>query len=56
MGISQMYETFRSVVRFKELEFDPVARRLAKIADVADYRAVAKRRSNAQSTDQQYQD
>lgn len=44
MGISQMYETFRSVVRFRELELDPVARRLSKIADVADYRAVAKRR------------
>ena len=39
-----MYETLRSVIRFKPLEFDPVVRRLAKAADVDDLRRIAKRR------------
>jgi L-lactate dehydrogenase (cytochrome) len=39
-----MYETFRSVVRFRELELDPVARTLRKAVTVDDLRRVAKRR------------
>ncbi len=39
-----MIETFRSVVDFKPLETDPVARRLARAANVEDLRAIAKRR------------
>lgn len=39
-----MINTFRSVVQFKELELDPVKRRLAGAADVSDLRAIAKRR------------
>lgn len=39
-----MIETFRSVVQFKELELDPVARRLNAAADIGDIRAIAKRR------------
>ncbi len=39
-----MIETFRSVVRFKPIELDPVARRLAGAASVEDLRRVAKRR------------
>ena len=41
MGV---YRTLRSVVRFKPLEFDPVARRLARAADVDDLRRLAERR------------
>jgi L-lactate dehydrogenase (cytochrome) len=41
MGV---YRTLRSVVRFKPIELDPVARRLAKAADVGDLRRIAKRR------------
>src|SRR5918995_5199552 len=37
-------ETLRSVLRFRRLELDPVARRLARAASVADLRAVARRR------------
>ena len=37
-------ETFRSVVQFKPIELDPVERRLAKAASVADLRKQAKRR------------
>jgi L-lactate dehydrogenase (cytochrome) len=39
-----MIETFRSVVRFKPIELDPVQRRLATAASVEDLRRVAKRR------------
>ncbi|HWF20517.1 MAG TPA: alpha-hydroxy acid oxidase [Acidimicrobiales bacterium] len=38
------YETLRSVVRLKKFETDPVERRLAKAASVADLRRIAKRR------------
>jgi L-lactate dehydrogenase (cytochrome) len=37
-------ETLRSVLRFRRLELDPVARRLARTASVADLRAIAQRR------------
>jgi L-lactate dehydrogenase (cytochrome) len=39
-----MIETLRSVLRFRRLELDPVARRLARAASVADLRAMARRR------------
>lgn len=39
-----MIETLRSVVRFKPIELDPVARRLSTAADVEDLRRIAKRR------------
>ena len=38
------YETFRSVVRFRRFETDPVARRLRAAATVDDLRRIAKRR------------
>jgi L-lactate dehydrogenase (cytochrome) len=38
------YETLRSVVRLKKIETDPVERRLAKAASVADLRRIARRR------------
>jgi L-lactate dehydrogenase (cytochrome) len=41
MGI---YRTLKSVIRFEELELDPVARRLRRAADVDDLRRIAKRR------------
>ena len=44
MGIAQMIETFRSVVEFRSLEFDPVERRLRKAVNVDDLRKIAKRR------------
>jgi L-lactate dehydrogenase (cytochrome) len=37
-------ETLRSVLRFRRLELDPVARRLARAASVTDLRAIARRR------------
>jgi L-lactate dehydrogenase (cytochrome) len=37
-------ETLRSVLRFRGVELDPVARRLARAASVADLRAIARRR------------
>jgi L-lactate dehydrogenase (cytochrome) len=37
-------ETLRSVLRFRRLELDPVVRRLARAASVADLRAIARRR------------
>ena len=43
-AIRQGVETVRSVVRFGTVESDPVARRLAKAASVADLRRIAKRR------------
>lgn len=39
-----MLESLRSVVRFRPIELDPVARRLARAADVEDLRRVARRR------------
>ncbi len=39
-----MYETFRSVVRFRSIELDPVARTLRKAVTIDDLRRVAKRR------------
>lgn len=39
-----MFETLRSVLQFRELELDPVERRLARAANVDDLRAMAKRR------------
>ncbi|MGH9213964.1 MAG: alpha-hydroxy acid oxidase [Acidimicrobiales bacterium] len=39
-----MIETLRSVLQFRALELDPVARRLARAASVADLRMIAKRR------------
>ena len=39
-----MIETLRSVLRFRRLELDPVARRLARAASVADLRTIARRR------------
>ncbi|MEK9837870.1 MAG: alpha-hydroxy acid oxidase [Ilumatobacter sp.] len=39
-----MLETFRSVVRFQEIETDPVTRRLRRCATVEDLRRVARRR------------
>src|SRR5918996_1729763 len=37
-------ETLRSVLRFRRVELDPVARRLARVASVADLRVIARRR------------
>src|SRR5437879_7346761 len=37
-------KTLRSVVRFERIETDPVERRLARAASVADLRRIAKRR------------
>jgi len=39
-----MYRTFRSVVRFKPIELDPVERRLSGCADIEDLRRIARRR------------
>ncbi len=39
-----MIETFRSVVQFQSLTFDPVERRLRKAASIEDLRLIAKRR------------
>jgi L-lactate dehydrogenase (cytochrome) len=38
------YKTLRSVVRFNRIETDPIERRLARAASVADLRRIAKRR------------
>ena len=40
----EMYKTFRSVVRFGTIEIDPIERRLARAASVADLRRIARRR------------
>lgn len=37
-------DTLRSVMRFRRLELDPVARRLARVANVEDLRRIARRR------------
>ena len=39
-----MFETLRSVMRFRKFEADPVARRLARCASVDDLRELARRR------------
>jgi len=39
-----MYETFRSVVRFRAIELDPIARRLRSAVTIDDLRRVARRR------------
>jgi L-lactate dehydrogenase (cytochrome) len=39
-----MWATLRSVLRFKRVETDPVERRIARAASVADLRRIAKRR------------
>src|SRR5881397_3097106 len=39
-----MLDTLRSVIRFGRIETDPVERRLARAASVADLRRIAKRR------------
>ncbi|MCP3853818.1 MAG: alpha-hydroxy-acid oxidizing protein [Actinomycetia bacterium] len=39
-----MLDSLRSVIQFRELELDPVERRLARVASVADLRRIAKRR------------
>ncbi len=39
-----MIETVRSVVQFRPIELDPVARRLSRAADIGDLRRIAKRR------------
>jgi L-lactate dehydrogenase (cytochrome) len=44
MSVTDMYQTFRSTVRFRKLELDPVARRLRTAVTVDDLRRVAKRR------------
>jgi len=38
------YQNLRSVVRFERIETDPVERRLARVASVADLRRIARRR------------
>jgi L-lactate dehydrogenase (cytochrome) len=43
-GRHGMMGTLRSVLRFRPIEFDPVARRLARAASVADLRKIARRR------------
>jgi L-lactate dehydrogenase (cytochrome) len=43
-GRHGMMGTLRSVLRFRRVELDPVARRLARAASVADLRKIARRR------------
>ena len=42
--IDRRIETLRSVMHFRPIELDPVARRLAQAVSVADYRKIARRR------------
>ena len=44
VGIRRCLATLRSVVRFERIETDPVERRLASAASVADLRRIARRR------------
>jgi L-lactate dehydrogenase (cytochrome) len=44
MSAMKVVDTLRSVMHFRRLELDPVARRLATAASVADLRRIAKRR------------
>jgi L-lactate dehydrogenase (cytochrome) len=39
-----MFDTLRTVLRFRELELDPVERRLRGVADIGDLRRIARRR------------
>ena len=41
--MASMIRTLRSVLQFRGMEFDPVARRLARAANVADLRRIARR-------------
>jgi L-lactate dehydrogenase (cytochrome) len=43
-GLAQAVETLRSVLRFRPIELDPVARRLARATSVHELRAIARRR------------
>ncbi|MGH9027068.1 MAG: alpha-hydroxy-acid oxidizing protein, partial [Acidimicrobiia bacterium] len=43
-GPAGMLRTLRSVLRFRPIELDPVARRLARAASVNDLRSIARRR------------
>jgi L-lactate dehydrogenase (cytochrome) len=43
-AVGQIVDTLRSVLRFRPIELDPVARRLARTASVSDLRIVARRR------------
>ena len=43
-GLAQAVATLRSVLRFRAVELDPVARRLARAASVDDLRRIARRR------------
>jgi L-lactate dehydrogenase (cytochrome) len=43
-SVSRPWDTFRSVVRFRKFETDPVARRLRNALTVEDMRRIAKRR------------
>jgi L-lactate dehydrogenase (cytochrome) len=42
--LHQIFETLRSVVRFRPIDLDPVTRRLARAVSVADLRSIARRR------------
>jgi L-lactate dehydrogenase (cytochrome) len=42
--VIEMFETLRSVLQFEKFETDPVARRLRRVASVADLRRIARRR------------
>ncbi len=44
MAAMRIVDTLRSVMHFRRIELDPVARRLATAASVADLRAIARRR------------
>ena len=44
VGLAQMIDTFRSVVQFRSLESDPVARRLRSAVNIDDLRTIARRR------------
>jgi L-lactate dehydrogenase (cytochrome) len=43
-SLRHIVPTLRSVLRFRPIRFDPVARRLARAASVADLRTIARRR------------
>jgi len=43
-SVSRIFASLRSVVRFRRFELDPAKRRLARVANVEDLRAVARRR------------
>jgi L-lactate dehydrogenase (cytochrome) len=43
-SVRRSYDTLRSVIRFERIQLDPVERRLARAASVADLRRIARRR------------